>query len=159
MKGKRFIKDFRIAPGDRIQLSDINPDEKGDFQKHEAQDRVQKLCEKMDDLQQRMRERAEHRHARVGRLHCLPDAHERRAETAHGPPAEPGDQAAHRHDDHAPFRRRATDALQKAFTADDRIEAVAVRDVLDGVQQQREQHAAEARANARQYGDDGKADQ
>lgn len=54
MKGKRFIKDFRIAPGDRIQLSDINPDEKGNFQKHEAQERVQKLCEKMDDLQQRM---------------------------------------------------------------------------------------------------------
>lgn len=53
MSGKRFVKDFRIAPGDHIRLTDFNPSYKGKYQKHEALERVEELREKMNDLQQR----------------------------------------------------------------------------------------------------------
>ena len=54
MSGKRFVKDFRIAPGDHIRLPDFNPSYKGKHQKHEALERVEELRQKMNDLQQRL---------------------------------------------------------------------------------------------------------
>jgi PPK2 family polyphosphate:nucleotide phosphotransferase len=54
MTGKRFIKDFRISPGDTIRLRDFNPSYKGNYQKHEALEKVEELRQKMSDLQQRL---------------------------------------------------------------------------------------------------------
>ena len=54
MTGKRFMKDFRVAPGDHIHLRDFNPSYKGGYQKHEAENKVEELCAKMNDLQQRL---------------------------------------------------------------------------------------------------------
>jgi PPK2 family polyphosphate:nucleotide phosphotransferase len=54
MSGKRFVKDFRIAPGDHIRLRDFNPGYKGNYQKHEALEKVEELRQKMNDLQQRL---------------------------------------------------------------------------------------------------------
>ena len=54
MTGKRFVKDFRIAPGDHMRLRDFNPTYKGNYQKHEALEKTEELREKLGDLQQRM---------------------------------------------------------------------------------------------------------
>jgi PPK2 family polyphosphate:nucleotide phosphotransferase len=54
MTGKRFVKDFRIAPGDHIRLGDISPSRKGKYQKHEALKKTEQLRLKMNDLQQRL---------------------------------------------------------------------------------------------------------
>ena len=54
MTGKRFVKDFRVAPGDHIRLRDFNPTYKGNFQKHEALEKVEELRQKLNDLQQRL---------------------------------------------------------------------------------------------------------
>jgi len=103
-------------------------------------------------------ERAAHRHAAIGRFHRLRDADKRTPEAPHGPPAESRHQTANGHHGDAPCGRRAIDALQKALAADQRVETVAVCEMLDRVQKQCEQHAAEPRPDAGQHGDDGKAD-
>jgi len=54
MTGKRFIKDFRISPGEHIRLRDFNPSYKGHYQKAEALDEIEQLREKLGDLQQRL---------------------------------------------------------------------------------------------------------
>ena len=54
MTGKRFVKDFRISPRDTIRLRDFNPSYKGNYQKHEALEKVEELRQKMGDLQQRL---------------------------------------------------------------------------------------------------------
>ena len=54
MTGKRFVKDLRVAPGGHIRLRDFNPSHKGDYQKHEALNKVEELRQKMGDLQQRL---------------------------------------------------------------------------------------------------------
>ena len=54
MTGKRFVKEFRIDPGDHIRLSDFNPSYKGRYQKHEALETIEELRPKMGDLQQRL---------------------------------------------------------------------------------------------------------
>jgi PPK2 family polyphosphate:nucleotide phosphotransferase len=52
MTGKRFVKDFRISPGDHIRLGDFNPSYKGNYAKHDALEKVEELRKKMGDLQQ-----------------------------------------------------------------------------------------------------------
>ena len=54
MTGKRFVKDFRITPGDHIRLRDFNPSFKGHYQKQEALEKIEKLRQKMGDFQQRL---------------------------------------------------------------------------------------------------------
>lgn len=54
MTGKRFVRDFRVSPGDHIRLRDFNPGYKGHYEKHEALAKVEELREKMGDLQQRL---------------------------------------------------------------------------------------------------------
>jgi len=54
MTGKRFVKDFRISPGESIRLRDFNPSYKGKYQKHEALEKVEELRQKMSDLQQHL---------------------------------------------------------------------------------------------------------
>ena len=54
MTGKRFVKDFRISPGESIRLRDFNPSYKGNYQKHEALEKVEELRQKMSDLQQHL---------------------------------------------------------------------------------------------------------
>ena len=50
---------------------------------------------------------------------------------------------------------RSADAFQKALRADHVRQAVSVCEMLDRVQQQREQHASETRADAGEQGDRG----
>jgi PPK2 family polyphosphate:nucleotide phosphotransferase len=52
MSGKRFVKDFCIAPGDHIRLADFNPSYKGKYEKHQALEKIEKLRQKMNNLQQ-----------------------------------------------------------------------------------------------------------
>jgi PPK2 family polyphosphate:nucleotide phosphotransferase len=54
MTGKRFIKDFRVAPGEHISLRNIKTSYKGPYQKHKGLDKVEKLSDNMGDLQQRL---------------------------------------------------------------------------------------------------------
>jgi len=54
MTGKRFVKDFRIAPGGHIRLADISPSRKAKYQKREALKKIEQLRLKMNDLQQRL---------------------------------------------------------------------------------------------------------
>jgi len=52
MSGKRFVKDFCIDPGDHIRLADFNPSYKGKYEKHQALEKIEKLRQKMNNLQQ-----------------------------------------------------------------------------------------------------------
>ena len=100
-----------------------------------------------DDLQQRVSDGG-HGHRSIMRLHGLPDADERAAKGIHAPPPKPRDRSAHReHADPAP-RRRFGDAAEEALRADDGIEAVAIGQVLEEVEQHRQQHAADPGAEA-----------
>lgn len=54
MTGKHFVKDFRIAPGRHVRLRDLDPGYTGEYQKHEALEKVEALRQKMGDLQQRL---------------------------------------------------------------------------------------------------------
>ena len=54
MTGKRFIRDFRVAPGEHISLRNIKTSYKGPDQKHKGLDKVEKLSDNMGDLQQRL---------------------------------------------------------------------------------------------------------
>ena len=54
MTGKRFVKDFQVAPGSSVHLRDFEPDYKGDYNKHRATKKVEELRQKMGDLQQRL---------------------------------------------------------------------------------------------------------
>lgn len=54
MTGKRFIKEFQVAPGNPVHLRDLDPDYKGDYNKHGALKRVEELRLRMGDLQQRL---------------------------------------------------------------------------------------------------------
>jgi PPK2 family polyphosphate:nucleotide phosphotransferase len=54
MTGKRFLKDFRIAPGEHINLHDMKTSYKGSFDKDKGLDKVEKLRENMGDLQPRL---------------------------------------------------------------------------------------------------------
>ena len=54
MRGKRMIKEFRIAPGDHVQLSDLDSNYKGHFEKHKALKKTEELCVRMGDLQQHL---------------------------------------------------------------------------------------------------------
>jgi len=54
MTGKRFVKDFRVAPGDHVRLRDFDPGYRGKYHKHEALEKVEDLRLKMGDLQQRL---------------------------------------------------------------------------------------------------------
>jgi PPK2 family polyphosphate:nucleotide phosphotransferase len=54
MKGKRFIDRFRIAPGERVHLQEFDPGYKGNEDKRSALAKIEKLREKMGDLQQQL---------------------------------------------------------------------------------------------------------
>ena len=54
MTGKSFVSRFRIAPGQHVRLSKIRPDYKGNYEKHQALETVEELCEQMGDLQQKL---------------------------------------------------------------------------------------------------------
>lgn len=54
MTGKSFVSRFRIAPGQPVQLRNIKPGYKGNYEKHQALETVEELREKMGDLQQRL---------------------------------------------------------------------------------------------------------
>ncbi|HXS75920.1 MAG TPA: polyphosphate kinase 2 family protein [Terracidiphilus sp.] len=54
MTGRRFVKDFRISPGDQIRLRDFDPSYTGNDGKRDALGKVEELREKMGDLQQRL---------------------------------------------------------------------------------------------------------
>ena len=54
MTGKRTIDRFRIAPGERVQLHKFDPSYKGSEDKKDALDKIARLRDKMDDLQQRL---------------------------------------------------------------------------------------------------------
>jgi PPK2 family polyphosphate:nucleotide phosphotransferase len=54
MTGKHFIKNFRIPPGEHICLRDFETRYKGPYEKQEGLDKIEKLCKKMGDLQQRL---------------------------------------------------------------------------------------------------------
>ena len=54
MTGKHFVSQFRIDPGTRVRLSDIDTAYKGKFDKQKALNRVEELREKIGDLQQRL---------------------------------------------------------------------------------------------------------
>src|SRR5260370_42188018 len=100
-----------------------------------------------------MAERREYRHARLGTAHRLRDADERTAIAIYRPPTQSCNRTAHRqHGDPARGRRRA-DAVEEALALEDRVDAVAVRDVLDGVQQGREREAGESGGNSSERND------
>lgn len=54
MKAKRYVDRFRIAPGDRVQLSKFDPTDKGKDSKKEALAKIAKLRDRMGDLQQQL---------------------------------------------------------------------------------------------------------
>lgn len=54
MTGKRYIDRFRIAPGERVHLKDIDPNYKSNDDKKEALKKIAKLRDKMGDLQQHL---------------------------------------------------------------------------------------------------------
>jgi PPK2 family polyphosphate:nucleotide phosphotransferase len=54
MTGKSFVSRFRIAPGEHVRLGKIKPDYKGNYEKHQALERVEELREQMGDLQQKL---------------------------------------------------------------------------------------------------------
>ena len=54
MKAKRIIDRFRIAPGERVHLEDLDPGYKGKDEKREALHKIAKLRDQMSDLQQRL---------------------------------------------------------------------------------------------------------
>ena len=110
-----------------------------------------------DDLQQRVNRRADDRHPRIGCTHCAANADERPAIPVQRPPAAAGDDPADDQHREAAQRIGTGHAGEEALGADHVRDAVAVRDVLDRMQQQCEQHAAEARADAGQDRDDGHA--
>ncbi len=110
-----------------------------------------------DDLQQRVNHRADERHPRIGRAHRAADADERPAIPVKRPPAAARDDPADDQDRQPAQRLGAGHATEEALGADHVRDAVAVRDVLDRMQQQREQHAAEPRADTGQDRDDGHA--
>ena len=67
-----------------------------------------------------------------------------------GPPANTRDGAANGQHSNPAYRRGGGDAVKEAFRAHHGIEAVAVVDVLDKVQQQPEKHAADTCRDAGQ---------
>jgi PPK2 family polyphosphate:nucleotide phosphotransferase len=54
MTGKSFIQQFRIAPGQRVRLKDFDPAYTGKYDKKDAGKKLEVLCNKMNDLQQRL---------------------------------------------------------------------------------------------------------
>jgi len=54
MTGKRFVKEFRVAPGGTVRLRDLDPSYKGGYNKRHAVEKVEELRQKMSDLQQRL---------------------------------------------------------------------------------------------------------
>jgi PPK2 family polyphosphate:nucleotide phosphotransferase len=54
MTGKRFVRNFRIAPGEHIRLHNFKSSYKGDYEKRAGLEKIEKLREKMGDLQQRL---------------------------------------------------------------------------------------------------------
>ncbi|EEH28816.1 conserved hypothetical protein [Burkholderia pseudomallei Pakistan 9] len=100
-----------------------------------------------------MRGRARDGHSRVLGAHRAANADERRPEPVQRPPAAAREHAATGQHDEPPQRRRGRHAFEKALIADRARDVVPVREVLDRVQQQREQHAAQARAGAGQQRD------
>lgn len=54
MTGSRFVEKFQVVPGSSVRLRDLEPGYKGDYNKHRALERVEKLRQKMGELQQRL---------------------------------------------------------------------------------------------------------
>jgi PPK2 family polyphosphate:nucleotide phosphotransferase len=54
MTGKHYVEDFRITPGSHMRLRDFDPDFKGRHGKEKALAKIDALCERMSDLQQRL---------------------------------------------------------------------------------------------------------
>ena len=54
MTGKRFVSQFRVPPGKRISLREIDPAYKGKNGKTEALEKIEELRDKMGDMQQRL---------------------------------------------------------------------------------------------------------
>jgi len=54
MTVKHFAKDFRVRPGKRIRLADLDPGFKGRHSKSHAISRTQELCLTMGELQQKL---------------------------------------------------------------------------------------------------------
>ena len=54
MTGKKYIEDFRIPAGARVQLTDFDPAFKGRHSKSHALRKTQELCETMGELQQKL---------------------------------------------------------------------------------------------------------
>jgi PPK2 family polyphosphate:nucleotide phosphotransferase len=54
MTGKRYVEDFRIPPGSHMRVSDFDPSFKGKHSKEKALAKIDTLCERMSDLQQKL---------------------------------------------------------------------------------------------------------
>lgn len=54
MTGKSFVEQFQIAPGKHLLLKDIDPKHTGKYDKQDALKKIQKLGDKMGDLQQQL---------------------------------------------------------------------------------------------------------
>jgi len=50
--GRRFVKEFQIAPGSSVRLRDFEPGYKGGYNKHRALEKTEDLRQKMSELQQ-----------------------------------------------------------------------------------------------------------
>jgi PPK2 family polyphosphate:nucleotide phosphotransferase len=54
MTGKRFVDQFRVTPGEHLRLHDIDPKHTGKYNKKDALKKIEKLGEKMGELQQQL---------------------------------------------------------------------------------------------------------